>query len=203
VNDDDRRPRPRPSTATVDRDLARSLDLRPDPDYRVSPPPMPAPLLLEIGVEELPSTFVDAALAALPGLVTSSLAGVRLTHGAVRALGTPRRLAVLVDDVTDRQTDVNEDVTGPPETAAFKDGAPTKAAEAFAAKIGVGVGDLNVVEKPGEQEVQTVSEPERKRDASFRIVSCVPNDGDAPSGPIWLAFSQERGALHAGHHEVV
>src|SRR5580692_9659801 len=37
-----------------------------------------------------------------------------------------------------------------------------------------------------EQEVQTVSEPERKRDASFRIASYVPNgDGDAPSGPIW------------------
>jgi glycyl-tRNA synthetase beta chain len=109
---------------------------------------MPTPLLLEIGVEELPSSFVDAALAALPDLVTARLASIRLSHGAIRALGTPRRLAVFVDDVTPRQTDVNEEVTGPPEAAAFKDNVPTRAAEAFAAKIGVSVGDLSVVEKP-------------------------------------------------------
>jgi glycyl-tRNA synthetase beta chain len=137
----------------VDRDRhlerERDLDLDRDRDYR-GPSRMPAPVLLEIGVEELPSSFVDAALAALPDLVTARLTGMRLTHGAVRALGTPRRLAVLVDDVTDRQSDVDEEVTGPPETAAFKGGAPTRAAEAFAAKIGVGVSDLSVVEKPAQ-----------------------------------------------------
>jgi glycyl-tRNA synthetase beta chain len=109
---------------------------------------MTAPLLLEIGVEELPSSFVDAALAALPDLVTTRLAGIRLSHGAVRPLGTARRLAVLIDDVAARQSDVDEEVTGPPETAAYKDGAPTKAAEAFAAKIGISVADLRIEDKP-------------------------------------------------------
>jgi len=108
---------------------------------------MAAPLLLEIGVEELPSSFVDAALAALPDIVSARLGGLRLAHGRVRALGTPRRLAVLIDDVAERQSDVNEEVTGPPETLAYKDGVPTRAAEAFASKIGVDVGDLSVVEK--------------------------------------------------------
>ena len=110
---------------------------------------MPAslPLLLEIGVEELPSSFVDAALAALPRIVADELARARLSHGEVRALGTPRRLSVLVHDVTTRQLDLDEEVIGPPESVAFKDGKPTKAAEAFAAKLGASVESLVVVEK--------------------------------------------------------
>ena len=104
-------------------------------------------LLLEIGTEELPSSFVDAALAALPALARTKLAGLRLSHGEIRSLGTPRRLALLVADLADRQPDLDEEVVGPPETAAYKDGAPTKAAEAFANKLGVGVDALSVVAK--------------------------------------------------------
>jgi glycyl-tRNA synthetase beta chain len=106
------------------------------------------PLLLEIGTEELPSSFVDAALAALPGIVADELANARLTHGEVRALGTPRRLAVVVQGVATRQLDLDEQVIGPPEVAAFKDGKPTKAAEAFAGKLGVPVESLTVLERP-------------------------------------------------------
>ncbi|HTQ44745.1 MAG TPA: glycine--tRNA ligase subunit beta [Polyangiaceae bacterium] len=105
------------------------------------------PLLLEIGAEELPSSFVDAALAALPKIAAEELAKARLSHGAVRALGTPRRLALTVNDVATKQLDLDEEVIGPPEAAAFKDGKPTKAAEAFAAKLGIGVEALSIVEK--------------------------------------------------------
>jgi glycyl-tRNA synthetase beta chain len=104
-------------------------------------------LLLEIGTEELPASFVDSALAALPDLTAAKLADARLAHGKVHALGTPRRLAVLVDDVHDRQADLDEEVTGPPEAAAFKDGKPTKAGEAFAAKLGVPLASLAVVDR--------------------------------------------------------
>jgi glycyl-tRNA synthetase beta chain len=105
------------------------------------------PLLLEVGTEELPSSFVDAALTALPRIIADELARARLSHGSVRALGTPRRLAVLVHDVQRTQLDLDEEVIGPPETAAFKDGRPTRAAEAFASKVGVGVDSLSVVER--------------------------------------------------------
>src|SRR3954470_14362367 len=104
-------------------------------------------LLLEIGTEELPSSFVDAALAALPGLAKAKLEGLRLSHGEIRALGTPRRLALLVQGLAERQPDLDEEVVGPPETAAYKDGKPTKAAEAFANKLGVGVEALSIVAK--------------------------------------------------------
>jgi glycyl-tRNA synthetase beta chain len=109
--------------------------------------PFALPLLLEIGVEELPSSFVDGALDALPRIAADELAKARLTHGTVHALGTPRRLAVLVRDVATRQLDLDEEVVGPPEATAFKDGRPTRAAEAFAAKIAVAVTELDVVER--------------------------------------------------------
>lgn len=109
-----------------------------------------ATLLLEIGCEELPSSFVDAALVALPGLVRTSLASLRLAHGTVVALGTPRRLAVMVHELLTTQADLDEQVVGPPENAAFKDGAPTKAAEAFARKLGVAVGTLQVSDVPAQ-----------------------------------------------------
>jgi len=104
-------------------------------------------LLLEIGVEELPSSFVDAALAALPTLVRDKLGQLRLEHGNVYALGTPRRLAVLVHELAEAQTSLDEEVIGPPETAAFKDGKPTRAAEAFAKKVGVEASALSIVDK--------------------------------------------------------
>ncbi len=106
------------------------------------------PLLLEIGTEELPSSFVDAALTALPEIVAAELAKARLTHGQVRALGTPRRLGFVVKDVAGQQLDLDEQVVGPPEAAAFKDGKPTKAAEAFAQKLGMTVDALTVIDKP-------------------------------------------------------
>ena len=104
-------------------------------------------LLLEIGAEELPSSFVDAALATLPGLVRTKLEALRLAHGEVHALGSPRRLSVFVRDVAEKQPDLDEEAVGPPENVAYKEGKPTKAAEAFAQKLGVPVESLSVVEK--------------------------------------------------------
>lgn len=105
-------------------------------------------LLLEIGCEELPSSFVDAAVAALPELAKKRLESLRITFGEARAMGTARRLALFVSDVSDRQPDLSEEVMGPPVRAAFKDGKPTRAAEAFAEKLGVKVEDLRRVDTP-------------------------------------------------------
>ena len=107
------------------------------------------PLLLEIGVEELPSSFVDAALAALPELVRTKLAELRLAHGDVqRARHAAPARASSSRTSPSAQPDLDEEVTGPPVKAAFKDGEPTKAAEAFAAKLGVAVDALCVVDEP-------------------------------------------------------
>ena len=90
-------------------------------------------LLLEIGTEELPASFVVPALAELQRSLGEALAGARLAHGTMRPSATPRRLAVLVEGVAERSPDARRQVLGPPVKAAFgADGAPTRAAEKFA-----------------------------------------------------------------------
>jgi len=89
---------------------------------------MSADLLFEIGCEEIPAKMLAAALAALPGQVAAKLAGARLAHGVVKALGTPRRIAVIVQSLADRQPDLDELVVGPPVGVAFApDGTLSKA----------------------------------------------------------------------------
>ena len=105
-------------------------------------------LLFEIGVEELPASFVDAALRALPGLAKKRLSALRLSCASIQALGTPRRLALIMKGLALSQPDLEETLNGPPVSAAFKNGVPTKAAEAFAHKLGVRVEDLQRVQTP-------------------------------------------------------
>jgi glycyl-tRNA synthetase beta chain len=106
-------------------------------------------LLLEIGTEELPASFVARALEALPELCAKLLGAARITHGAMRALGTPRRLALSIADVADAQADVDELVMGPPKSVAIDaSGALTKAGEAFAKKLGKALSEVDVVETP-------------------------------------------------------
>jgi glycyl-tRNA synthetase beta chain len=74
----------------------------------------------------------------------------RLVPGgtANRSFSTPRRLAVWVGEVAERQQDVAEELQGPAVKIAYKDGAPTAAAMAFAKKAGVDVAALKKVTTP-------------------------------------------------------
>lgn len=110
---------------------------------------MASDLLLEIGVEELPASFVQSAVEALPALLTARFDELRLAHGPARAYGTPRRVAVLCEAVAERQPDIEEEVLGPPARVAFDaEGKPSRAAEAFAAKSGVAMSAVFVKETP-------------------------------------------------------
>src|ERR1700761_7942368 len=106
--------------------------------------------LLEIGLEEIPARMISGAEAELGRRVNDLLTRERLlAEGAsVTTYSTPRRLAVLAEGVLARQADAEEQLTGPSWKVAFKDGAPTPAAEAFAKKAGVAVADLKKVETP-------------------------------------------------------
>ncbi|MEA3310393.1 MAG: glycine--tRNA ligase subunit beta, partial [Chloroflexota bacterium] len=108
-----------------------------------------APLLFEIGVEELPATDLSSALEQLRTLVPETLAAARLAHGAIHIWGTPRRLTVAVDNLSLRQTDEEKVVKGPPARIAFRDGQPTRAATGFARSQGVDVAALRVEERNG------------------------------------------------------
>jgi len=116
----------------------------------LSPPSSPAPLLIEVGTEELPAGDLDAALEQLRARVPEMLASLRLEHGKLRVLGTPRRLVAYLEDLAPRQLDLEQVVKGPPAARAFgPDGSPTGAAEGFARGKGLKVSDLQVREMDG------------------------------------------------------
>ncbi|MGB8261649.1 MAG: glycine--tRNA ligase subunit beta [Terracidiphilus sp.] len=106
--------------------------------------------LLEIGLDEIPARMIASAEAELGRRVTDLLTRERLIlpGSTVLTYSTPRRLAVLVEGVLPAQEDQEEQLTGPSWKVAFKDGAPTAAAQAFAKKAGVEVDALEKVVNP-------------------------------------------------------
>jgi len=108
-----------------------------------------ADLLFEIGAEEIPAGFAPAALQQLTQDLTRALDDARLGHGEVKAVGTPRRLAVWARDLAPRQADSTTQALGPPVGQAFDaSGNPTPAATGFARSQGVDVAALDRVETP-------------------------------------------------------
>ena len=99
-------------------------------------------LLVELGVEELPPAAIDTLSDALADGLRRGLDEAEVTHGAVRAYATPRRLAVRIEALADKQPDREVEKRGPALAAAFKEGQPTRAAEGFARSCGVGVEEL-------------------------------------------------------------
>src|SRR3954470_8335337 len=124
---------------------------------------MPRDLLLEVGAEEIPASFVEPALEDLKRVFIERSQQARLAHGEVRAFGTPRRLALLVRAVADGGLDVQREVTGPSVKAAFDPpGKPTKAAEKFAEGLGLKVARRRRATSPkGEYLAATVEEKGR------------------------------------------
>ena len=119
-------------------------------------------LLLEIGLEEIPARMIAAAEAELARRVEGVLTRARLLDAAavVSSYSTPRRLAMRVEGVLAQQLDVQEQLTGPSWKAAFPDGQPGPAAQAFAKKAGVAVAALEKITTPkGEYAAATVQRP--------------------------------------------
>jgi len=113
-------------------------------------PSSPSPFLLEIGTEELPARDLDSALGQLRARLPQLLTDLRLDHGDIRCMGTPRRLVVSIDDLALQQSDLEQLVKGPAADRAFDvEGQPTRAAEGFARSKGVAVEDLEIRELDG------------------------------------------------------
>lgn len=106
------------------------------------------PFLFEIGVEELPARFIQPAKEGLLKALNESLDAARLDHGPITIYATPRRIAVLVDDMSETQRDIVTIKYGPPAAKAF-DGAgkPLPAATGFAKSQGVDVSELKIRKK--------------------------------------------------------
>ncbi|MEO0735901.1 MAG: glycine--tRNA ligase subunit beta [Cyanobacteria bacterium J06649_12] len=110
-----------------------------------------ATFLLEVGTEDLPASFVGDALKQWKAKIPAALEEQLLTPESIEFYGTPRRLALVLNGIPERQPDREEEAKGPSVKAAFKDGKPTKAAEGFARSRGATVDDFEIREtKKGE-----------------------------------------------------
>jgi len=107
-------------------------------------------LLLEIGTEEMPASWLPGLTEQVGTVVEGALRAHRLSADApVESYSTPRRLTARIAKIAERQSDLEELVTGPPVAAAFAaDGQPTPAAIGFARKNNVDVSQLERVETP-------------------------------------------------------
>ena len=107
-------------------------------------------LLLELGCEELPASWLPGLTNQIGKVVEEQLRAHRLPpEVSAESYSTPRRLTVRISRVPERQTDLEEVVTGPPVSAAFKpDGSATQAAAGFAARQNVDVSALERIHTP-------------------------------------------------------
>lgn len=70
-------------------------------------------LLFEVGVEELPSRFVESTLGQIKSNLTKLFKENRINFNDIKTYGTPRRLTFVVEGISDKQSDLEEEVKGP------------------------------------------------------------------------------------------
>lgn len=99
--------------------------------------------LLEIGLEEIPAHVVTPSIQQLAQKVAKFLEENRLSYDSIEQFSTPRRLAIRINGLGDRQPDIEEDAKGPArKIAQDADGNWTKAAIGFTKGQGLTVDDI-------------------------------------------------------------
>lgn len=102
-------------------------------------------LLLEIGTEEIPAHYMPSILSQVKDLAGKSFGEAHIAYESIRTLGTPRRIALIMKGVAEKQADVSAKHKGPSVKIAYDaDGNPTKAAMGFARGQKIDVKDLVV-----------------------------------------------------------
>ncbi|MDY0039008.1 MAG: glycine--tRNA ligase subunit beta [Desulforhabdus sp.] len=102
-------------------------------------------LYLEIGSEEIPTSYIQPALEAMATQMVWFLDENRISHGEPFTSATPRRLVLVIANVAEQQETYATEIIGPPKSVAYdSEGRPTKAAEGFARGQGVAVEDIQI-----------------------------------------------------------
>jgi glycyl-tRNA synthetase beta chain len=131
-------------------------------------------LLLEIGCENIPASYIPPAVAQLRRDSAARFDELRLAYGDIYTSGTPRRLVLLVKGLAAAQKSRIDVVTGPPVSKAFdEDGAPTRAAAGFARSHGLSVDELDRVQTP-KGEYLGFKKREKGRRASALLKDALP-----------------------------
>ena len=100
-------------------------------------------ILFELGCEELPPKSLKPLRDALQASVTEQLTAADITFDSIKAFAAPRRLAIQIQGISDKQPDRTEQKRGPAIKAAFDaEGNPTRAAMGFAKGLGIEASEL-------------------------------------------------------------
>jgi len=100
-------------------------------------------ILFELGCEELPPKSLKPLRDALQASVTEQLNDAEIGFDSIKAFAAPRRLAIQIEGISDKQPDRSEQKRGPAIKAAFDaDGNPTRAAMGFAKGLGIEASEL-------------------------------------------------------------
>ena len=99
--------------------------------------------LLEVGVEELPSRFVESTLTQIKENLEKSLKENRVEFENIEKYGTPRRLTFVINQISDKQSDLEEELKGPSKKISVDaDGNFTKPALGFMKSKGLDEADV-------------------------------------------------------------
>jgi glycyl-tRNA synthetase beta chain len=151
-------------------------------------------LLIEVGCEEIPASWLPGLTAQLGTHLMARFKEFRLTAEArAETYSTPRRLTACVRKLVERQSDFEELVMGPPVSAAFKDGQPTPAATGFARKYAVEVSALERKQLPkGEYLAHTVRQRGKATvDVLADVLTGVLRDMTFPKQMRWDAYLED------------
>jgi len=121
--------------------------------------PYTADLLFEIGVEEMPSAPLNKAHIRLKELAEVAFVTARLDYKEIHVFSTPRRLALLVKGLAERQEDVRLEHKGPAKKIAYaEDGTASKALVGFAKGKGVELDDIQIRNVDGTEYVYAIKD---------------------------------------------
>jgi len=105
--------------------------------------------LLEINVEELPTSYVRPALDKLKNAFVERLSRERIGHGDISVFGTAGALICYIKDMSLKQEELSQEISGPPKKIAFDENSnPTPQGIGFAKNQGVDIKDLKIKQMP-------------------------------------------------------
>ncbi len=133
-------------------------------------------VLIEIGTEEIPAGYLENAVRSFENGLKELFSSSKISYSETRTFYTPRRLAVIVKNVAEKQERVVNKIKGPPAALAFENGKPTKMAKGFASSKGVSIDSLKVEKIDGkdyiiaeiEEDIKTTKEI--LKDSLFSII---------------------------------
>lgn len=148
-------------------------------------------LLVELGLEEMPAYLVTRSMEQLRDKMVVFLTDNRLAFEAIEMFSTPRRLAVRVKGLAEKQEDLTEDFKGPAKKIALDaDGNFTKAAEGFVRGKGLTTADITFREIKGEEYVY-VTKHETGRSAEEVLVG-IPEVLNSLNFPVSMHWADNR-----------